>query len=173
MTVPMLENGQSWYVAFTQPNSEMRSIVHLCNQGFATYLPRFLKRRRSGRRTEQVLSPLFPRYVFVGLDLKRQRWRSVNGTVGISHLVCQGEWPAPLDERVIQAIADREGVDGLIRLAPATFKPGQVVRVTDGVFAEQFGFYEGLADRDRIRILLNLLGRKVRVMIETEAVAAA
>jgi transcriptional antiterminator RfaH len=173
MSVPALKPNQSWYAAFTQPNGEQRSIIHLHNQGFATYLPRFLKKRRSGRRVSYVAAPLFPRYVFVGIDLKHQRWRSVNGTIGISHLVSQGEWPVPLDERILQAIAMRETDDGLVRLAPPRFQKGEHVRVTDGVFAEQLGLYEGLADQDRIRILLDLLGRKVRVLIEAEAVAAA
>jgi transcriptional antiterminator RfaH len=41
------------------------------------------------------------------------------------------------------------------------------------VFADQLGLYEGMADAERVRILLDLLGRKVRVLIETEAVAPA
>jgi transcriptional antiterminator RfaH len=173
MSCPALNVGQRWYVAFTQPSAEMRAVAHLRNQGFTTYLPRFMKKRRSARRVEVLLKPLFPRYVFVGLDLQRERWRSVNGTVGVARLVCQGEWPAPLDDRVLQAISDREDEDGLVRLAPAAFRPGQAVRIVDGVFAEQLGFYEGLADHERVRILLTLLGRKVKVSIENEAVVAA
>jgi transcriptional antiterminator RfaH len=173
MSVPTLEANQRWYAAFTQPNGEQRSIMHLRNQGFAIYLPRFLKKRRSGRRTSYVAVPLFPRYLFVGIDLKHQRWRSVNGTIGICHLVSQGEWPVAVDERILHTIAAREGDDGLVRLAPPRFREGEAIRVTDGVFADQLGLYEGIADQDRVRILLDLLGRKVRVLIEAEAVAQA
>lgn len=174
MTIPALAYGQRWYVAFTQANAELRAALHLQNQGFSTYNPRFLKRRRRGRKTEQVVAPLFPRYVFVGIDLDHQRWRSVNGTIGVSYLVCQGERPAPVDECVVEAIAEREDAGGLVQLAlECIFKPGQSVRVTDGIFADHLGLYEGLGDRDRIRILLSLLGREVRVQIETNAVVAA
>jgi transcriptional antiterminator RfaH len=51
--------------------------------------------------------------------------------------------------------------------------PGDKVRVVDGVFVESFGLFEGMADRDRVAILLDLLGRKVRVVLDRESVAAA
>jgi transcriptional antiterminator RfaH len=174
VSLPALLYGQRWYVAFTQSNCEMRAATHLHNQEFPAYVPRFLKRRRHARRIDTFAVPLFPRYVFVGLDVERQRWRSVNGTVGVSHLICQGDRPTPVGETIINAIAMREGEDGLVRLAPTcSFKPGQTIRVTDGLFTDQLGLYEGLADRERVRVLLNLLGRKVRVVIESEAVAVA
>jgi len=174
MTLPVLMPGQRWYVAFTQSNAELRAAAHLRNQDFPAYVPRFLKRRRAGRRVEHVPAALFPRYVFFGADLDRQRWRSVNGTIGVSHLVCHGERPTAIDQAILSTIAAREDEHGLVHLAPArTFRPGQAVRVTEGIFADHLGLYEGLGDQDRVRILLDLLGRKVRVLIETEAVAAA
>jgi transcriptional antiterminator RfaH len=174
VTLPALLHGQRWYVAFTQSNCEMRAAKHLQNQGFPAYVPRFLKRRRQARRIDTFAAPLFPRYVFVGLDVERQRWRSVNGTVGVSHLICHGDRPTPLDEAIVHSVAMREGEDGLVRLALTySFQPGQAVRVTDGLFADQLGLYEGMADRERVRILLNLLGRKVRVVIEPGVLAVA
>ena len=173
MTLPLLAPGQRWYVAFTQPNSEMRAAMHLENQDFPAYVPRFLKRRRSGRRVEAVIAPLFPRYVFLGADLGRQRWRSVNGTIGVSHLVCNGDRPTCVDDRIIASIAVRENEQGLVKLAPQSFTPGQSVRVSCGAFADQLGLYEGVSDQDRVRILLELLGRKVRVTVEADFIVAA
>lgn len=174
MSVPVLQSGQQWHVAFTQPNAETRAAAHLANQDFPVYLPRFMKRRRIGRREIRGPSPLFPRYLFVGVDVGHQRWRSINGTVGVSWLVCQGDRPAAIDASVIEAIAGREDEDGLIKLSPLrSFRPGEPVRIIGGVFTDQLGLYEGMADHDRVRILLDLLGRKVRVLIETDVVAPA
>ena len=64
--------------------------------GFETYLPRYEKRRRHARRVETVAAPLFPRYLFVAIDLASQRWRSIHSTIGVSRLVCNGEDPAVL-----------------------------------------------------------------------------
>ena len=65
-----------WYVVQSQPNAELKAVAHLSRQGFDTYLPRYLKRRRHARRVEVVARPLFPRY-FVSIDVTVQRWRSV------------------------------------------------------------------------------------------------
>ena len=51
--------------------------------------------------------------------------------------------------------------------------PGRKIRVLEGVFADCLGLYDGMPDRDRVAVLLDLLGRKVRVMVDVETVAAA
>jgi transcriptional antiterminator RfaH len=163
-----------WYVVQTQPLAEGKAAAHLARQGFEAYLPRYLKRRRHARRVENVLVPLFPRYLFVTIDMAAQRWRSVQSTVGVSRLVCNGNDPAPVADRVIAALKLREGTDGVIRLdPPPRFAPGEQVRIVDGVFAACLGLYDGMTDRDRVAILLDLLGRKVRVFVDDLSVVAA
>ena len=85
-----------WYVVQTQANAERKAAFHLERQGFAVYLPQYLRRWRHARRTELRPAPFFPRYLFVALDLSRDRWRSVNGTFGVSRLVMEGERPQPV-----------------------------------------------------------------------------
>ena len=85
-------------------------------QGFATYLPRYLKRRRHARRIDVVAAPLFPRYLFVEIDMTVQRWRSIYSTIGVSRLVCNGEYPAPVPEQVIEELKSRQNASGLIQL---------------------------------------------------------
>ena len=43
----------------------------------------------------------------------------------------------------------------------------------DGVFSDCLGLYDGIPDNQRVAVLLELLGRKVRVMLDVDAVAAA
>jgi transcriptional antiterminator RfaH len=170
----MIGDRQRWYVVQSQPNAELKALAHLNRQGFATYLPRYMKRRRHARRVEYVPAPLFPRYLFVGIDIAAQRWRSVFSTVGVSRLVCNGEMPTPIADEIINALKTREDESGLVRLQlRPNFRAGDAVRVLDGVFADCLGLYEGMRDSDRVAILLDLLGRKVRVTVDVDAVAAA
>jgi transcriptional antiterminator RfaH len=53
------------------------------------------------------------------------------------------------------------------------FQPGDRIRMLDGAFADCLGLYEGSKDSERVAILLDLLGRKVRVMVDLDSVAAA
>lgn len=170
----MTSANRAWYVVQTQPHGENKAVTHLSRQGFGAYLPRYLKRRRHARRIEIVPAPLFPRYLFVEIDRGAQRWRSIYSTVGVSRLVCQGELPTPISENVIDALKAREDDSGFIQLDQRPkFHPGDKIRVMDGAFTDCLGLYESMKDGDRVAILLDLLGRKVRVMVDVESVAAA
>lgn len=159
-------SGQEWYVVHTQPNNEARAEANLRRQGFATYLPRYLRERRHARRKDVVSRPLFPRYLFVGLDLDRDRWRSVQSTFGVSNLVMVGEKPICLSVDVIDEIRRREDGNGYVALGlPAGLKPGSMVRLVDGLFSDCQGMLERIADSQRVAVLLSLLGRKVRVFV--------
>ncbi|MBI3453589.1 MAG: transcriptional activator RfaH [Rhodospirillales bacterium] len=170
MTAP----GQRWYVVRTQSQSEGKALFNLVRQGFAAYLPRYRKRRRHARRTEIVAAPLFPRYLFVALDLAVQRWRAIHSTVGVVHLICAGEQPAPVPDGIVEDIRAREDAGGMIELpVPSAFKKGAVVRIVDGAFAGQSGLFETLTDERRVAVLLDLLGRQVRLVLPGESIAAA
>lgn len=166
-------DGGRWHVAHTHPHAETRAACHLQRQGFATYLPRYLKRRRHARKVETVPAPLFPRYLFVAIDVTAQRWRSIQSTVGVSHLVCHGGEPAAIDASVIDHLRQRES-DGFVQLpVRPPFRPGEPVRILDGAFASCLGLYEGMRDDERVALLLDFLGRKVRIVLDLDAVIAA
>jgi transcriptional antiterminator RfaH len=168
------EGGSRWYVVQTQVNSEAKAAANLGRQGFAVYLPRYLKRRSHARKVETVARPLFPRYLFVAIDIAAQRWRAIQSTLGVSHLVCWSDRPASVEDGVINALKAREDEGGFIKLArrPA-FSPGDKVRVIEGAFTDSLALVEGVSDRERVAILLDLLGRKVRVLVGADLIAVA
>ena len=144
-----------------------------CARALLTYLPRYLKRRRHARRIDIVPAPLFPRYFFVAIDITVQRWRSVYSTIGVTQLICNGDVPAAVPDEVVTTLKAREDAVGFIRLEPRPFRLGEKIRIVEGVLADCLGLYDGMTDRDRVTILLDLLGRKVRVLMDAEAVAVA
>lgn len=166
--------GERWYVVQSQPNAELKAVAHLNRQGFATYLPRYVKRRRHARRVEHVPAPLFPRYLFVGIDIAAQRWRSIFSTFGVSRLVCNGDAPQAVPEEIVASLRAREDEGGFVRLdLRPNFSAGDKICVLDGALAGCFGLYEGMKDSERVAVLLDLLGRKVRVIVDRESIAAA
>jgi transcriptional antiterminator RfaH len=170
----MTSGETRWYVVQTHVHAESKAAAHLVRQGYSIYLPRYPKRRRHARRVEVVAAPLFPRYLFVAIDRMTQRWRSILSTVGVTQLVRQGDEPSAVPAGIVDALRGREDDSGLIRLDQRPrFAPGARIRVVEGVFSDCLGLFEGMADRDRVAILLDLLGRKVRVVLEGVSVAAA
>jgi transcriptional antiterminator RfaH len=161
-----------WYVVHTHPSAEQRAATHIVRQGFAVYLPQYLKKRRHARRVDTVAAPLFPRYLFVAIDLSNQRWRAINSTVGVSRLISSGDELKAVLPGVVEAIRAREDGSGFLDMAAPRFRPGTPVRVTRGAFEACCGIFEAASDHDRIAILLDMLGRKVRVMLDDDAVEA-
>ena len=171
----MSTNPQSsWFVVQTHPNTESKAAAHIARQGFATYLPRYLKSRRHARKVETIAAPLFPRYLFVAIDIGKQQWRCIQSTVGVARLVCNGDKPAVVPATVIDELHEREGDDGSIRMPtrPA-FTRGDRIRLRIRAFADCPGQFDGLTDNERVTVLLDLLGRKVRAVVDPLFVAAA
>jgi transcriptional antiterminator RfaH len=163
-----------WYVVQTQTHSERKASHHLERQGFPTYLPSYLKVRRHAGRVETIAAPRFARYLFVAVDIAAQRWRSISSTAGVARLVCNGDAPAPVPAEVIETLKLREDERGFIRLdRRPRFAMGDRVRVLDGAFSSCLGLFERMTDTERVEILLDLLGRKVRVRLDEDAIAAA
>lgn len=162
-----------WYVAQTQPRAESTAVRHLERQGFRAYLPRYRKRRRHARKTETVSAPLFPGYLFVSMDVARTRWRAIRSTVGVKSLLCTGDSPLAVPDAVVEDILARADDEGFVPMRePAPFEQGDTVQVTDGPLADQVGWFECCTDDQRVVVLLNLLGRQLRVPLSLGAVRA-
>lgn len=166
-------NGPLWYAVHTHPRAELKALTHLRRQNYRVYLPCYGKEIRHARKSERVVRPFFPRYLFVQLDLARTSWRPIRSTTGVSELVSFGGQPAPLPAGVIEALQRQENAEGLIQLARQKYRPGDSVVVLRGPFARQLGLCDGVSDNERVAILLDLLGRKVRVVLDVAAIEAA
>ena len=155
-----------WYAVQCKPRMELWARTNLWQRGFEVYLPQYLKLRRHARRRDWVARPFFPGYLFVRADLEAGHKRAVNAAAGVGRMVSFGTYTPPLEDQVIAEIRARQGEDGLIRLDEArAFKPGEELRVCDGAFADMVGLFETMNDDRRVILLLDLLGRKVRVQL--------
>jgi len=158
---------ERWYAVYTQNRMEKWARSNLWERGFEVYLPQYSKRRRHARRTDWVAAPLFPRYLFVRADLAQGARRAIRSAPGVADMVVFSNTPAPLTDAVIAELKGREGDDGLVSLASLAehYEVGEKLRVNHGAFSDQFGFFNGLDDQNRVLLLLDLLGRRVPVRL--------
>lgn len=164
----------TWYAVHTHAQAEEKARLNLQNQGFLIYLPRFRKLRRHARRREWVSAPLFPRYLFVQFDAAVTQWRAINSTFGVDKIVGVGNRPYVVPLEVIDAIRARETADGLIDLgAERSLNRGDRVQILDGPFGDVVGLFECKISKERVIVLLNLLGRVARVCVPLGSVATA
>ena len=168
-------NNITWCVAHTQPLKEVVAKQHLLDQGFEVYLPRFKKIIRHARKAEEKLLPLFPRYIFVGMNLEKDGWRRINGTRGVSHLLMSNDLnPAKVPTRIVHELRAGEVSDGIVHVSSlVTFAKGEKVRIVEGAFADQMAVFESMDDKSRVQLLLTFMGREMRVTLPEYAVRAA
>ncbi len=162
-----------WAVVHTRAKEEHRAATHLRQQGFSVYFPRFKKVTRHARRVSEVLAPLFPRYLFIRLDIEIDSWHSIHHTRGVSSLVMYGEKPAIVEDSIIEALQSNESDKGAVSLSSLiAFDEKQTLKVIDGSFKGYSGNFEKMLDKDRVSLLLNLLGRTVKVALPSYAVSS-
>ena len=75
---------------------------------------------------------------------------------------------------VIESLRAKEDERGFVQLqVRPQLRVGQKIKIENGVFASCLGLFEGMSDRERVVVLLDLFNRKVRVALDGDFVAAA
>ena len=158
-----------WTVVRLHPNCDKIAIRNLTNQDFNHYQPKILERKLKKQRLQLVESPLFPNYLFVEIINK---WLSLQSTYGIAAVLSSGSMPSIVSDNVISSLRNRE-VNGFIQLPKQKkFEVGDKVQINNGAFAGQQALVERMNPSERQKVLLALLGNKIKVLIDEEDLEA-
>jgi transcriptional antiterminator RfaH len=160
----------AWVVVNTQPHRERIALDNLLRQEFRAYCPLMRKRVTHARRTQDVLRPLFPSYLFVQVE-PGQRWRAILSTIGVRTLVRCGEQPGTITDGFIDSLKARE-IEGAIIRPANPYKIGQQVRVTGGAFDGLVATIIEMDERDRLVVLMAMLNQSVNVKLSSHQVVA-
>jgi transcriptional antiterminator RfaH len=160
-----------WVVVNTHPHKEAFATENLERQSFSVYCPLVRKQIRHARRVQDVLRPLFPGYLFVQIGPAMQRWQSIYSTFGVRSLVCCGERLSYLDDGFIRSLKARE-LEGAIVRPESPYTIGQQVRLSGGPFDGLVATIIDMSERDRLIVLMDLLSRPVKVMVDASNVMA-
>lgn len=163
-----------WYAVFCKPRQETVAKENLQRQGFDAYLPRFTGRQWRMNRWVDSLQVLFPRYLFVRIDRRRQSMASIRSTRGVVDLVRFGVEPAVVPEAVIDAIhACEDAATGTQYPAQRRFREGDLVTLLDGPFAGLAGIFASDDGNERAILLIDLLGKTNRVRVNRDWIILA
>jgi len=174
-----LDNGMSkrWYVvqAFSgYEKSVMRSLheqiaLHGMEDRFGDILVpteevvemKEGKKRKSERK-------FYPGYVLVNMEMDDETWHLVKGIPRVLGFVGgNAERPAPITEAEAALILDRVTEGGEAPRPKTLFEPGELVRVTDGPFADFNGTVEEVNyEKSRLQVAVMIFGRSTPVELE-------
>jgi len=122
---------------------------------------------RSGQRRKSIRK-FFPGYVLVKMEMDETTWHLVRKTPKVLGFIGgTSDKPAPITEKEANAILTRmqEGID---KPRPKIlFEAGEVVRVTEGPFADFNGVVEEVNyEKSRLRVAVLIFGRSTPVELE-------
>ena len=164
--------NERWFLVHTLPKCEAKAELRLKAQGFCCYMPRFEKTVRHARKLRTTRAPLFPRYLFVILDLARDSWSPIRSTIGVSRLFTdQAGRPVAVPVGVVESLIERS--DGQVTRLDTNLVRGQRVRILSGPFADFAGTLARLDGAGRVQVLLEMMGTEVPVTLSRSALAPA
>lgn len=169
LDAPLLSADINWYCVKTQPKRENIAYGALAAlPDVEAFFPRVRYRRALAKGPRAVVEALFPGYLFVRFAPAR-RVRAVRYARGVSYIVRQGREFAPVPEAIVGELRALAATS-VLELPPEPWKLGEEVRVIMGIFRGASGKIAGLVPaRQRVQILLELLGQENRVEFPLDA----
>lgn len=173
----MSEGVKRWYVvqAFSQYEGRVKKTLeeHIRLEGMEEFFGEILVpteeviEMRAGQKRKSERK-FFPGYVLVEMEMNDQSWHLVKSIPRVLGFIGgTSDRPAPITQREADAILNRlqESVD---KPKPKTlFEPGEVVRVTDGPFADFNGVVEEVDyEKSRLKVSVLIFGRSTPVELE-------
>ena len=140
-------------------------------------------------KKETVRKKTYQGYVFVQMDVEdesgsgelNEAWEVVRGTPGVTGFVgtkdprrAEDLFPLSADEvnRLLETMGIGKEKTGAKPKAKATFKEGDVVRVTAGPFSDFTGVVSEVnRERSKLKVLVSIFGRETPVELDFSQVA--
>jgi transcriptional antiterminator RfaH len=164
-----------WIVVRTVPGAEKRALLHVERGARGEcYFPRFRRTRVVCHRRVLRAQALFHGYLFVAA---MKHWHWLLGTTGVRGVLMNGDCPGTISDEEVDRLKSAHDEGGFVVLPGrpdiSRFVPNELVRAINGPFRDLTGLHEGLGPHGRCQILLDMLGRKVRVAIPEEDLVSA
>lgn len=154
--------NDDWMIAQLKPNGLVAARRNLARQGFDLLMPTLTVTRKQRDKLVICDEPAFPGYLFVRKAEGSAAADRISFTLGVTRLLLRADRsPATLSPGFVAALLVR--CDAECRLKPAVLAPGDMVRVTQGPFADLVTRIVSLDSNGRLSIFIELLGRQVLV----------
>lgn len=118
---------------------------------------------------------VYPGYVFIEIDMTEPAWYLVKETPNVIGFIgAKGDTPVPIPDSQAAAMLDRMKTGSEKPKPKVLYQPGEVIRVTEGPFADFNGVVEEVNyEKNRLRVAVLIFGRSTPVELEFGQVTKA
>ena len=168
----MQMTGLAWYCARTKPKHEHIAAANLVKLlGLEVFHPRLRVERATRRGVVRVVEPLFPCYIFVRC-LPNEKLNEIRYANGVSSLVHFAEQVPTVPDSVIDELQECFAAEEPMAVEERLL-PGAEVTLADGAFGGmRASVLRVMPARQRVQVLLDILGRPTAVEVDRKSVAS-
>ncbi|WP_152084852.1 transcription/translation regulatory transformer protein RfaH [Pseudoalteromonas sp. A25] len=148
---------KQWYLVYCKPKQEARACENLLQQGIDVFYPVYTRRKTSGAK--QLIQPLFPRYLFVYIDLYSAHFCAIKYTRGISDFVRFGEHIQQVPEEVVNQLRTQQP-----SAEHYDFKAGDKVVLSNNCYQNIEAIFQQADGETRSVLLIELLNTSVEII---------
>ena len=159
----------AWYCLRSQPKHEHIAAAHVrMLEEVTVFCPRIRFRRATRQGVVWVTEAMFPGYLFARFDLE-EKHRQVRYAFGVSGIVQFGGRYPVIEDEVLAPLQNQAGAAEVTELTH---------EITEGDHVTIIGAFAGLeavviqvlSGKERVKILMDFLGRKTEVEVERSCV---
>ena len=119
---------------------------------------------RNGKRYEMDRK-VFPGYILVQMLMTDDAYKLVKSTSGVTGFVQSGNKPVPLEDYEVKRIL--VNLESSKETPKVNWNKGDAIRVVEGPFNDFSGKIEEVnADREKLKVLINIFGRDTPVELD-------
>jgi transcriptional antiterminator RfaH len=157
-----------WYTVSTKNNLEFVALENLERQSIYTYLPKIYKYSIDKKKiAKKLYSAFFPGYLFVKLDIEKDRWQTINSTIGVNKIISFGSGPISISDYIVEEIKKLEDANGIIK-NNNIFQKNDSIIINGGVFSGSTALFDKYTSgKNRVNVLLNMMGVSTKMSLDT------
>lgn len=165
---------KQWFVIQTNPKEEDVACLVLRQQGIQIYQPFMEKYIFHARKRILKKYPLFPNYVFANIPPIEEELHKIRWCRGVRRILLDNYRPVPIDDAFVTGLYNLEDKKTGTIKKPVTFAPGDVVRIKSGPMKDLYGVFEAWgSDEGRVRILIEMVNNKAKVVVHSSLIEKA
>ncbi|MBC7005608.1 transcription/translation regulatory transformer protein RfaH [Photobacterium sp. BZF1] len=159
---------KDWYLLYCKRSEQERAVINLDRQGVECYYPQVTVEKIVRGKRVTAFEPLFPSYMFVYFDPEVISYTTVRSTRGVADFIRQGARPQTVNPDLIYSLMINEDSEEQQAKLSDLPKPGETLKLTQGQFKGIEAIYQEPDGEKRSFMLINLLGKPVKVSVQNE-----
>lgn len=159
---------KDWYLLYCKRSEQERAVINLDRQGVECYYPQVTVQKIVRGKRAEVSEPLFPSYMFVYFDPEDISYTTVRSTRGVADFIRQGAKPQIVQPDLIYGLMVNEDSEEHQSKLSNLPLPGESLKLQKGQFKGIEAIYQEPDGEKRSFMLINLLGKPVKVSVQNE-----